>query len=187
MPAVTLFCLKWPIRLWPSCPKTYLECLSWFIKLNYSLWVFYPAFCFSRNVCNFNSSNIVLMDLGLNIIIMLEKAFLSRPWKLYEFSTGSVCINSRPTKRSTDLAIVLHINLKNFEMCKTRISSRQRLVGLELMRVELSLYFYSFSDVVVGKENWDQSLDGGGNTLPNGYVSRGEWMLSWVWLEITKC
>ena len=25
------------------------------------------------------------------------------------------------------------------------------------------------------------------NTLPNGYVSRGQWMLSWVWLEITIC
>ena len=48
------------------------------------------------------------------------------------------------------------------------------LVGLELMRVEISLSFYSFSDVVVGRENRDQSLDGGGNTLPNGYVSRGQ-------------
>ena len=46
-------------------------------------------------------------------------------------------------------------------MCKTRISSRQRLVGLELMRVEISLSFYSFSGVVVGRENRDQSLDGG--------------------------
>ena len=28
----------------------------------------------------------------------------------------------------------------------------------------------SFSDVVVGSENRDQPLDGGGNALPNGYV-----------------
>ena len=166
-------CLSWPIRLWPSCPKTYLECLSWFIKLNYRLWVFYPAFCFSWNLCNFNNSNIVLMDLGFSPIIMLKKAFFR--------------INSRPTKRSTDLAIVLHINLKIFEMCKTRISSLQCLVGLEFMRVKISLYFYTFSDVVVARENRDRSLDGGGNTLPDGYVSRGEWMLSWVRLEITKC
>ena len=68
----------------------------------------------------------------------------------------------------------LHINLNFFEMCKNRISSRQHLVGLEFMRVEISLSFYSFSDVVIGRENRDQSLDGGGNTLPNGYVSRGE-------------
>ena len=121
-------------------------------------------------MCNFNSSNIVLMDLGFCLIIMLKKAFLSRPLKLYEFSTGSSRFNSRPTKRPTDLAIVLHNNLKIFEMCKTR----QRLVGLELMRVEISLSFYSFSNVVVGRENQDQSLDGGGNTLPTGYVSRGE-------------
>ena len=114
------------------------------------------------------------MDLVFSLIIILKKAFLSRLLKLYEFSTGSSRINSRPTKWPTDLAIVLHINLKIFEMCKTRISSRQRLVGLELMRVEISLSFYSFSDVVVGRENRDQSLDGGGNTLPNGYVSRGE-------------
>ena len=114
------------------------------------------------------------MDLGFSLIIMLKKAFLSRPLKLYEFSTGSVCINSRPTKRSTDLAIVLHINLKNVEMCKTRISSGQCLDGLEFMQVEISSSFYSFSDVVVGRENRDQSLDGGGNTLPNGYVSRGQ-------------
>ena len=114
------------------------------------------------------------MDLGFSLTIMLKKAFLSRPLKLYEFSTGSVRINSRPTNRSTDLAIVLHINLKIFEMCKTRISSRQCLVGLEFMRVEISLSFYSFSDVVVERENQDCSLDGGGNTLPNGYVSRGE-------------
>ena len=38
----------------------------------------------------------------------------------------------------------------------------------------VSLSFYSFSNVVVGRENGDQPLDGGGNTLPNGYVSRGE-------------
>ena len=55
-------------------------------------------------------------------------------------------------------------------MCKTGISPQQRLVGLELMGVEISLSFYSFSDVVVGRGNRDQSLDGGGNTLPNGYV-----------------
>ena len=48
------------------------------------------------------------------------------------------------------------------------------MVGLELMRVEISLSFYSFSDVLVGRETRDQSLDGGGNTLPNGYVSMGE-------------
>ena len=137
--------LKWPIHLWPFCPKTYSECLSRFIKLNYSLWVLYPAFCFSWNLCKFNSSNIVLMDLRFCLIIMLKKAFLLRPLKLYEFSTGSVCINSRPTKRPTDLAIVLHINLNTFEMCKTWISSWQCLVGLELMRVEISLSFYSFS------------------------------------------
>ena len=59
-------------------------------------------------------------------------------------------------------------------MFKTRISSRQCLVGLEFMRVEVSLSFYRVSDVVVGRENRDQSLDGGGNTLPNGCVSRGE-------------
>ena len=142
---------------------------------------------FSWNVCIFNSSNIVLMNLGFSLIIILKKAFLSRPLKLYEFSTGSSRINSRPTKRPTDLAIVLHIKLKIFEICKTQISSWERLVGLELMRVEISLLFYSFSNVLVGRENWDQSLDGRGNTLPNGYVSRGQWMLSWVWLEITKC
>ena len=95
------------------------------------------------------------MDLGFSLIIMLKKAFLSRALKLYEFRTGSSRINSRPTKRPTDLAIVLHITLKVFEMCKTRISSRQRLVG-------------------VGRENQDQSLNGGCNTLPYGYVSRGE-------------
>ena len=177
------------MHLWPSCLVilTYSECLSWFIKLNYSLWVFYPAFCFSWNLCNFNSSSIVLLNLGFSPIIMLKKAFLLRPLKLYEFSTGSSRINSRPTKRPTNLAIVLHINLKICEMCKNWIWSWQRLVGLELMQVEISLYFYIFSDVKVGRENRDQSLDGGGNTLPNGYVSRGEWMLSWVWLEITKC
>ena len=38
----------------------------------------------------------------------------------------------------------------------------------------ISLSFYSFSGVVVGKENRDQLLDGGGNTLRNGYVSRCE-------------
>ena len=68
----------------------------------------------------------------------------------------------------------LHINLKFFEMCKNLISSRQNLVGLEFMRVEISLSLYSFSDVVVGRENRDRSLDGSGNTLPNGYVSRGQ-------------
>ena len=114
------------------------------------------------------------MDLGFSLIIMLKKVFLSRPYKLYEFSTGSSRINSRPTKQPTDLAIIMYINLKNFEMCKNQISSRQCLVGLELMRVEISLSFYSFSDVVVGRENQDQTLDGGGNTLLNGYVSRGE-------------
>ena len=114
------------------------------------------------------------MDLGFSLIILLKKAFLSSPLKLYEFSTGSVRINSRPTKRPTDLAIVLHINLNFFEMCKTRISSRQCLVGLEFMRIEISLSSYSSSEVVVGRENRDQSLDGVGNTLPNGYVSRGE-------------
>ena len=114
------------------------------------------------------------MDLRFSLIIMLKKAFLSRPLKLYEFSTGLVHINSRPNKRPTDQAIVLQINLKFFEMCKTRISSRQCLVGLEFMRVEISLSFYSFSYVVVGRENQDQSLDSGGNTVPNGYVSRGE-------------
>ena len=66
------------------------------------------------------------------------------------------------------------INLKFFEMCKNRISSRQGLVGQEFMRVEISLSFYSFSDIVVGRENRDQSLDGGGNTKHNGYVSRGQ-------------
>ena len=30
------------------------------------------------------------------------------------------------------------------------------------MREEISLYFYSFSDFVVGRENQDQLLDGGG-------------------------
>ena len=38
----------------------------------------------------------------------------------------------------------------------------------------------SISDVVVGRENGDQPLDGGGNTLPNRYVSRCDLMLSWV-------
>ena len=114
------------------------------------------------------------MDLGISLIIMLKKVFLSRPLKLYEFSNGLSRINSRPTKRPTDLPIIMHINLNFFEMCKNWISSRQCLVGLELMRVEISLSFYSFSDVVVGRENQDQSLDGGGNTLPNVYVSRGE-------------
>ena len=114
------------------------------------------------------------MDLSFSLIIMLKKAFLSKPLKLYEFSTGSSRISSRPTKRPTGLTTILHINLKLCEMCKNRIWSRQRLVGLELMRVEISLSFYSFSDVVVGRENQDQPLDGGGNTLPNGYVSRGE-------------
>ena len=113
-PPVIPSCLKWPIHLWPSCPKTYSECLSWYIKLNYRLWVFYPAFCFSWYLCNFNSSYIVLMDLWFSLIIMLKKAFLSRPFNLYEFSTGSSFINFRPTKRPTDLAIVLHINLKRF-------------------------------------------------------------------------
>ena len=106
---------------------------------------------FSWNLCNINSSNIVLMDLGFSLIIRLNKAFLLRPSKLYEFITGSVRINSRPTKRPTDLAIVLHINLKIFEMCKTRISSRQCLVGLEFMRVAINLSFYSFSDDIVGR------------------------------------
>ena len=92
---------------------------------------------------------------------MLKKAFLLRPLKLYELSTGSSRINSRLTKRPTDLAIVLHISLKFFLMCKTRISSRQRLVVLELMRVDISLSFYSFSNVIVGREHRDQSLDGG--------------------------
>ena len=179
-PPVISSCLKWPIHPLPFCPKTYSECLSWFIKLSYSFWVFYPAFCFSWNLYNFNRYNIVLMDLGFCLIIMLKKAFLTRPLKLYEFSTGLVRINSRPTKRPTDLVIVLHINLKTFEMCKTRISSRQCLVGLEFMRVEISLSFYSFSDFLVWRENQDQSLDGGGNTLPNGHVSRGERMLSWI-------
>ena len=59
-------------------------------------------------------------------------------------------------------------------MCKNQIWSQQCLDGLELMRVEISLSFYRFSDVVVGRENRDQPLDGGGNTLPHGYVSRGE-------------
>ena len=40
------------------------------------------------------------------------------------------------------------------------------------MPVEISLFLYRFSNVVVGRENRDQSLDGGGNTLPNGSVSR---------------
>ena len=57
-------------------------------------------------------------------------------------------------------------------MFKNRISSQQCLVGLEFMRVEISLSFF-VSDVVVGRENRDQSLDGGVNTLPTGYVSRG--------------
>ena len=128
------------------------------------LMVFYPAFCFSWLVCNFNSSNIVFIDLGFSLTIMLKKPFLSRPLKLYEFSTWSSRINSRPTKRPTDLAIVLHNYLKIFEMCKNWISSRQRLVGLEFMRVEISLFFYSFADVVVGRENRDQSLDGSVNS-----------------------
>ena len=74
-PPVNPSCLKWLIHLWPSCPKTYSECLSWFIKLHYSLWVFFPAFCFSWNLCNFNSTNIVLMDLSFSLIIMLKKHF----------------------------------------------------------------------------------------------------------------
>ena len=89
------------------------------------------------------------MDVGFSLIIMLKKAFLSRPLKVYEFSTGSVRINSRPAKWPTDLGIVLHIYLKFFEMCKTQISSRQYLVGLEFMGVEISLSFYSSSNVVV--------------------------------------
>ena len=47
------------------------------------------------------------------------------------------------------------------------IWSRQRLVRSELMQVEISLSFYSFSDVIVGRDDRDQPLDGGGNTLPN--------------------
>ena len=91
--------------------------LSWFIKLDYRSWVIYPAFCFSWNLCNFNISYIVLMDLGFSLIIMFKKAFLSRPLKLHEFSTWSVRINSRWTKQSTDLATVLHINLKKILTC----------------------------------------------------------------------
>ena len=59
-------------------------------------------------------------------------------------------------------------------LCKIVVRPVGRLVGLELMRDEISLSFYSFSDVVVGRENRDQLVDGGGNTLPNGYVSRCE-------------
>ena len=125
-------------------------------------------------LCNFDSSNIVLIDLGFSLIIKLKKAFLSRPLEMYEFSTELSRINSRATKRPTYVAIVLHINLKKILMCKTQISSQQRLFGLELMRVEISLSFYSFSDIVVGRENRDQSLDGDGNTLSNGYASRAE-------------
>ena len=123
------------------------------------------------------------MDLGFSLIIMFKQVFLSRPLKLYEFSTGSSRINSRPTNRLTDLAIILHINLKKILMWKNWISPWQRLVGVELMRVEISLFFYSFSDVVVGRENRDQLPDGGGNTMHYGYVSRGQWMLWWVWLK----
>ena len=36
-----------------------------------------------------------------------------------------------------------------------------------------NLSFHSFSDVVIGRENRDQPLDGGGNTLPNRYVTWG--------------
>ena len=59
-------------------------------------------------------------------------------------------------------------------MSKKIARSAGHLVGLEFMRVEISLSLYSFSDVVVGRENQDQSLDGGGNTLPYGHVSRGQ-------------
>ena len=114
------------------------------------------------------------MGLGFSLIIMLKKAFLLRPLKLYEFSTGSSRIHSRSTNRPTDPAIFLHVNLNFFEICKNRISSRQHLVGLEFMRVEISLSLYSFSDFIVGRENRYHSQDGGGNTLPNGYVSSGQ-------------
>ena len=56
-------------------------------------------------------------------------------------------------------------------LCKIVVRPVDRLVGLELMRDEISLSFYSFSNVVVGRENQDQPLDGGGNALVNGYVS----------------
>ena len=134
----------------------------------------YPAFCFSWNLCNFNSSNIVLMDLGFSLTIMLKQVFCRGHWSCMNSVLDRLA--SIPDQPSGLLTWRFFCTLTSnfFEMCKNQISSRQHLVGLEFMRVEISLSLYSFSDVVVGRENRDQSLDGGGNTLPNGYVSRCE-------------
>ena len=50
------------------------------------------------------------------------------------------------------------------------VSTESGLYGIDAHKISLS--FYSFSDVIVGRENRDETLDGGGNALPNGYVSR---------------
>ena len=65
-------------------------------------------------------------------------------------------------------------------LCKIVVRPVGRLVGLELMQDEISLSFYSFSVVAEGRANQDWSLDGAGNTLPNGYISYCEDMLTRV-------
>ena len=125
-----------------------------------------------------------LIVLSLGFMILSKKTFLLKPLKLCELSTWSSRINSRRTRQPTGLTAILHNNWMFRLLCKIVVRPVGRLVGLELMRDKISLSFYSFSVVVEGRENQDLPLDGGGNTLPNGYISCFEYMLPWVWLEI---
>ena len=50
------------------------------------------------------------------------------------------------------------------------ITSRSMRIGVLRPRTAAIYSVDSISDIIVGRENRDQPLDGGGNPLPNGYV-----------------
>ena len=64
-------------------------------------------------------------------------------------------INSRQNKGPTGLTAILHTNWMFPLLCKIVVTAVGHMVGLELMRDEIILAFYSFPDVVVGRETPD--------------------------------
>ena len=70
---------------------------------------------------------------------MLKTRFLSKPLKMCEFSTWSSRINSRPTKRRTDLSTILHKNWQIWSLCKIRIFFLTCILLLKTLRDQISL------------------------------------------------